>query len=86
MKTSKSFRLSVQALQALSYLSDETGTNETAIIEIALAHYRQAYNNAKMAEIAKVTDVVLSRHMVDKLRLVDPAQGQSLAKKKRKRH
>lgn len=37
-KTSKSFRLSEQALEHLERVVKLTGTNETAIIELALAH------------------------------------------------
>lgn len=54
MKTSKAFRLSAQALEALGYLAEKTGTNETAIVEMALAHYRQAFDNSRMEELKKI--------------------------------
>lgn len=79
MKTSKSFRLSSQALQALSYLSDETGTNETAIVEIALAHYRRAYNSSKLEEVQKEFSHI-GTTMIEHVSIADP-----LPKKKRKR-
>jgi len=79
MKTSKSFRLSSQALQALSYLSDETGTNETAIVEIALAYYRRAYNSAKLEDIKQSVGYIGSVS-VEHVSIVDPSP-----KKKRKR-
>jgi len=41
MKTAKTFRLSNQAVESLRTLVEITGTNETAIIEIALAHFSQ---------------------------------------------
>lgn len=41
MKTAKSFRLSAQALERLQYLTNQTGANETAIIEIALTLFQQ---------------------------------------------
>ncbi len=80
MKNSKSFRLSEQALSALHYLAEETGTNETAIVEIALAHYRQAYNSAKLEEVKKVLPSVPAS-MIEHVRVADPVY-----KKKRKRH
>ena len=40
-KTAKTFRLSAQAIKQLQALKDRTGTNETAIIEIALALFEQ---------------------------------------------
>ena len=79
MKTSKSFRLSSQALQALVYLSSETGANETAIIEIALAHYRRAYNSAKLEEIKQSVGYI-GTASVERVSIVDPSP-----KKKRKR-
>jgi hypothetical protein len=78
MKISKSFRLSVQALEALSYLSGETGTNETAILEIALAHYRRAYNSSKLIPSQDNLGQVNSVQVV--------SVGQVTPKKKRKRH
>jgi hypothetical protein len=39
MKQSKSFRLSVQAQENLRQLVTQTGSSETAIIEIALAKF-----------------------------------------------
>jgi predicted transcriptional regulator len=41
MKTAKTFRLSEQAIKQLQTLKERTGTNETAIIEIALALFEQ---------------------------------------------
>jgi hypothetical protein len=41
MKTAKTFRLSAQALEHLAQIAQVTGTNETAIIEIALAQFSQ---------------------------------------------
>ena len=82
MKTSKSFRLSVQALSSLQYLADETGANETAILEIALAHYRQAYNSAKLADISEVTGRKFPSSIVERVKIVDSV----VSKKKRKRH
>jgi predicted DNA-binding protein len=79
MKTSKSFRLSSQALQALSYLSSETGANETAIIEIALAYYRRAYNSAKLEDIKQEFSHI-STAMIERVSIADPSP-----KKKRKR-
>ena len=79
MKTSKSFRLSSQALQALAYLSDETGTNETAIVEIALAYYRRAYNSAKLEKIQEEFSHI-STAMIERVSIADPSP-----KKKRKR-
>jgi predicted DNA-binding protein len=52
MKTSKAFRLSAQAVQRLQNLSDETGANETAIVEIALALFDQAIRQS----LAKMPD------------------------------
>jgi len=37
MKTAKTFRLSAQAVERLQYLNAQTGANETAIVELALA-------------------------------------------------
>lgn len=79
MKTSKSFRLSSQALQALSYLSDETGTNETAIIELALAYYRKAYNSAKLDEVKQVLGHIGTAD-IERVSIADPSP-----RKKRKR-
>jgi len=42
-KTAKSFRLSPQALETLAYLAGLTGSNETAIVEISLAHFRKTF-------------------------------------------
>jgi hypothetical protein len=41
MKTAKTFRLSAQALASLRYLVDVTGSNETAIVEMALVRFSQ---------------------------------------------
>jgi hypothetical protein len=81
MKTAKTFRLSEQALQAIEYLSNETGTNDTAILEMALAYYRQAYNSAKLVDFEKLAGGSLSRHVIENVRIADPVH-----KKKRKRH
>ena len=78
MKISKSFRLSVQALEALSYLSGETGANETAILEIALAHYRRAYNSSVLTQTQENLNQVNSEQVFTVVQ-VKP-------KKKRKRH
>jgi ABC-type transport system involved in cytochrome c biogenesis ATPase subunit len=79
MKTSKSFRLSSQALQALAYLSSETGTNETAIVEIALSYYRKAYNAAKLEEVKEVISHIDNR-LIERVSVVSLSP-----KKKRKR-
>jgi hypothetical protein len=42
MKTAKTFRLSEQAVNNLQIIGLKTGTNETAIVEIALALFGQA--------------------------------------------
>ncbi len=39
MKISYSFRLSEKAVQSLKYLSEQTGSTDTAIVEQALFHY-----------------------------------------------
>jgi hypothetical protein len=54
MKTSKAFRLSQQALEALRYLSEQTGSNETAILEMSLAYYRRAFDNSKLEELKEI--------------------------------
>lgn len=41
MKTAKTFRLSEQAIKQLQTLKERTGTNETAIVEIALMLFEQ---------------------------------------------
>ncbi len=41
MKTAKTFRLSKEALTHLTSLKERTGSNETAIVEIALAMLNQ---------------------------------------------
>lgn len=51
MKKSKAFRLSWKAVEALSDLVSDTGATETAIVEIALTHYRQAFKNARLEEV-----------------------------------
>jgi hypothetical protein len=38
-KSSKSFRLSEQAISSLQWVASETGANETAIIELSLAFF-----------------------------------------------
>ena len=38
-KSSKSFRLSEQAISSLQWIASETGANETAIIELSLAFF-----------------------------------------------
>ena len=43
MKTSKSFRLSEQAISNLAFIVEKSGSNETAIIELALASFVVAY-------------------------------------------
>ena len=45
-KTAKTFRLSEQAVERLKYLHETTGTNETAIIEIALALFQRDIERA----------------------------------------
>jgi hypothetical protein len=45
-KTAKSFRLSPQALETLAHLVGLTGSNETAIVEISLAHFRKTFDHA----------------------------------------
>ena len=42
MKTAKTFRLSEQAVKRLQTLKEQTGTNETAILEIALALFERS--------------------------------------------
>ena len=81
MKNSKSFRLSVQALSALHYLAEETGANETAIVEIALSHYRKAYNGAKLEKIKEVVGQDVPLAIVEQVAISFPS-----GKKKRKRH
>ena len=41
MKTAKTFRLSEQALEALNSISQKTGANETAILELSLILFQQ---------------------------------------------
>jgi hypothetical protein len=46
MKTAKTFRLSSQAIEGLKRLTEKTGANETAIVEIALTLFsRQVINS-----------------------------------------
>ena len=47
MKTAKTFRLSEQAVKQLQTLKEKTGTNETAIIEIALALFERGILEAR---------------------------------------
>jgi hypothetical protein len=51
MKTSKAFRLSIQAVSTLRTLKEYTGTNETAIVEQALAFYERAYRTARLGDV-----------------------------------
>lgn len=83
MKNSKSFRLSVQALDALRYLSSETGANETAILEMSLAFYRKAYDAAKLADISSLVGRDVSRSVIEHVSIVDAS---SKKKRKRSRH
>lgn len=43
-KISKSFRLSVQAQEHLRHLVEQTGSSETAIVELALASFAKYMN------------------------------------------
>jgi hypothetical protein len=85
MKNSKAFRLSEEAVKALAYLSEQTGTNETAIVEMALAFYRQAFDNAKVSDLAQFMPVekakVLARHLTINL----PNANKLTSGKKRRR-
>lgn len=80
MKTAKTFRLSAQAVQNLRMLADETGANETAIIEIALALFGQAIrrSHAGLPDGMSTTALDLGGE-----RRVDPSVK---PKKKRRRH
>lgn len=49
-KTAKSFRLSPQALETLAHLVKLTGSNETAIVEISLAHFRKTFDHAPIEQ------------------------------------
>lgn len=81
MKTSKAFRLSEQAMEALRYLSEQTGTNETAILEMSLAHYRRAFDNSKLEELKEITGKT-----IDNKQLLEKVAVNLPNRKKRKRH
>lgn len=46
-KISKSFRLSEQAQENLRQLSEQSGSSETAIVEISLAYFSKMMRNSK---------------------------------------
>ena len=52
-KTPKAFRLSEKATESLSWLVAQTGTNETAIVEMSLAFLKHSL------EVKKLTPEVL---------------------------
>lgn len=60
-KTAKSFRLSPQALETLAHLVKLTGSNETAIVEISLAHFRKTFDHAPI-EQPKPVPAPISEH------------------------
>ena len=73
-KSSKSFRLSQQAISSLEWITSETGANETAIIELSLAFF-----------VSKIRGDI-----VDKIQAETVGKIQQISKpvpyKKRKRH
>lgn len=77
MKIAKAFRFSDQAVEALHYLSEQTGTNETAILEMSLVHYRRAFDNSKLEELKEITGKTIENRQI--------ANVVSLDRKKRKR-
>ena len=46
-KSPKAFRLSEQALESLRWLVAETGTNETAIVEMSLAFLKRELSRSE---------------------------------------
>lgn len=47
-KSPKAFRLSEQALESLNWLVAQTGTNETAIVEMSLAFLKHSLEVKKL--------------------------------------
>jgi predicted transcriptional regulator len=80
MKTAKTFRLSAQAVQNLRMLAEETGANETAIIEIALALFGQDIRHSHAGMSDGMATVALD---LGGERRIDPTIQ---PKKKRRRH
>ena len=82
-KSPKAFRLSEQALESLSWLVSETGTNETAIVEMSLAFLKRSLQNQKAEPIPlSIGDLVSDLPVTSVISSVLPVSG----KRKRKRH
>jgi hypothetical protein len=75
-KSPKAFRLSGQAIEALKWLVAQTGANETAIVEMALVHFRKQYQVEGVSGVVKLEGE-------DKR--VESNQELSLAKAKKRR-
>jgi hypothetical protein len=58
-KSPKAFRLSDQALESLRFLVSETGSNETAIVEMALAFLKKSLQGQEVERVPEtVADLV----------------------------
>ena len=54
-KSPKAFRLSEQATESLAWLVAQTGTNETAIVEMSLAFLKHSLEVKKTEPLPKAT-------------------------------